>query len=116
MKIAGEPELTPFPCRARAGGFTSCTNPHAPQYGWTRQELLKPLTASDPLTGEYSDSASGSGALGKFASEAQAGALSQKGGFGIADRIVSELSHSGVRKAALPVTGNVHADTVMKNR
>ena len=37
------------------------------------------------------------GALGEFASEALGQALSQRGGFGIADRIVKELSHSGNR-------------------
>jgi Rod binding domain-containing protein len=38
------------------------------------------------------DTGSG-GALGEFASEALGQALSERGGFGIADRIVKELSH-----------------------
>ena len=62
------------------------------------QELLKPMTHGDALTGtdEDEDSGAGSGgALGEFASEALGQALSERGGFGIANRIVQELSHSG---------------------
>jgi Rod binding domain-containing protein len=56
-------------------------------------ELLKPLQEGDGLTGEESDSGgSGSGgALSGFASESLAGAISQRGGFGIADRILHRL-------------------------
>jgi Rod binding domain-containing protein len=56
-------------------------------------ELLKPLQEGDGLTGEESDSGgSGSGgALSSFASESLAGAISQRGGFGIADRILHQL-------------------------
>lgn len=61
-------------------------------------ELLKPLTASDGLTGEEDDARVGSaGALGAFASEALGRALSEHGGLGIADSIVHSLSHSGTR-------------------
>ncbi len=67
--------------------------------GQMMKELLKPMTSGDALTGaEDSDSDSGAGsggALGEFASEALGKALSERGGFGIADRIVRELSHSG---------------------
>jgi Rod binding domain-containing protein len=57
------------------------------------QELMKPLTSANGLNGEESDSASGSaGALGGFASEALARALSEQGGFGIADSIVRQLT------------------------
>ena len=56
------------------------------------KELLKPMTGGDALTGTEdgdSDSGAGSeGALGEFASEALGQALSQRGGFGIADKIV----------------------------
>lgn len=65
--------------------------------GQMMQELLKPMAKSDGLTGEGgdSDSDSGSGgALGDFASEALGQALSQHGGFGIANRILKELGHS----------------------
>jgi Rod binding domain-containing protein len=60
-------------------------------------ELLKPLTASDGLTGDEDDARAGSvGALGAFASEALGRALSEHGGLGIADSIVHSLSHSGI--------------------
>jgi Rod binding domain-containing protein len=55
-------------------------------------ELLKPLQESDGLTGEGSDSGAGSeGALSGFASESLARAISERGGFGIADRILHQL-------------------------
>ena len=58
------------------------------------KELLKPLTGTSLLNGDQ-DSEGSSGALGEFASEALGRALSDKGGFGIADRIVKDLSSSG---------------------
>ena len=82
------------------------------------KELLKPMTGGDALTGAEdgdSDSGAGSeGALGEFASEALGQALSQQGGFGIADRIVKELSHSGNQQGSGKVTGNLHGNTVMR--
>jgi Rod binding domain-containing protein len=66
--------------------------------GQMLKELLKPLTATDDLTGSDSkeDSEDGSGGvLGEFASEALGKALSEHGGFGIADRILGQLSRSG---------------------
>jgi peptidoglycan hydrolase FlgJ len=56
-------------------------------------ELLKPLQESDGLTGESSsDAGEGSGgALAGFASESLARAISERGGFGIADRILHQL-------------------------
>ena len=81
--------------------------------GQMMKELLQPLTAGGALTGE--DMAAGSGdALGEFASEALGQALSQHGGFGIADRIVKELSQSGNLHAVPQVTGNLHQNTVMR--
>lgn len=69
--------------------------------GQMMKELLKPMTGGDALTGaedDDSDSGAGSGgALSEFASEALGQALSERGGFGIADWIVRELSHSGNR-------------------
>jgi len=57
------------------------------------QELLKPLTSGNGLDGEDSDVASGSGgALGAFASEALGKALSEHGGFGIANSIMRQLT------------------------
>jgi Rod binding domain-containing protein len=76
------------------------------------KELMKPMTRADSLTGadEDSDSDSGGdsgsfGALEEFGSEALAQALSQGGGFGIANRIIKDLSHSGNRAATGTVTG-----------
>ena len=62
------------------------------------KELLKPMTGQDALTSEAGNEGADSGAtgaLGEFASEALRQALSRNGGFGIADRIVHELSRSG---------------------
>lgn len=81
--------------------------------GQMMKELLKPMTASDGLTGEDGDSGSG-GTLEEFGSEALGRALSQQGGFGIANQIVKELSHSGKQRVSGKVTGNLHADTVIR--
>jgi flagellar protein FlgJ len=55
-------------------------------------ELLKPLQEGDGLTGEESDSGAGSeGALSGFASESLARAISERGGFGIANRILHQF-------------------------
>jgi Rod binding domain-containing protein len=56
-------------------------------------ELLKPMQEGDGLTGEDSDGggAGSGGALAGFASESLARAISEKGGFGIADRILHQL-------------------------
>jgi Rod binding domain-containing protein len=90
------------------------------------KELLEPITNSDALTGAEegdSDLGSGSGsgstgALGEFASEALGKALSEHGGFGVADRIVKELSRSGGnhgnRHGNGKVTEKLHGNTVMR--
>ena len=60
-------------------------------------ELLKPLQEGDGLTGERSGSDAGSeGALSGFASESLARAISERGGFGIADRILRQLESPDV--------------------
>ncbi len=86
--------------------------------GQMMKELLKPMTGGDALTGAEdgdSDSGAGSeGALGEFASEALGQALSQRGGFGIADKIVKILSQSGHQQGGAKVTGNRHGNTVMR--
>lgn len=80
------------------------------------KELLKPMTSGAAI-GEDDDSGAGStGALGEFASEALGTALSAKGGFGIAHRIVADLSHSGTQPTKAQVTGNLHTDTGMRPR
>lgn len=66
------------------------------------KELLKPMTGQDALTGEETEAggnAGAGGALGEFASEALGQAISRRGGFGIANRILHDLSHSGERSA-----------------
>jgi Rod binding domain-containing protein len=77
------------------------------------KELMKPMTGSNSLTGEEDDSGSGN-ALGEYASEALGRALSEQGGFGIAKSIVKDLSHTGNLNGTVPVTGNLHGDTVIK--
>jgi Rod binding domain-containing protein len=77
------------------------------------KELMGPMTSGNSLDGEEDDTGSG-GALGEFASEALGRALSEQGGFGIANRIVRELSHTG-RGGTTPVTGKVHDNTVISS-
>jgi Rod binding domain-containing protein len=85
------------------------------------KELLKPMTGhmngSDALIGESEDSGGDSGSnavLGEFASEALGRALSQHGGFGMADSIIHDLSRSGTQHGTGKVTGNPHGDTVIR--
>lgn len=81
------------------------------------KELMKPMTTASSLTGEDDDSGAGSGsagALGEFASEALARALSDHGGFGITDSIIKELSHFGNKGVTGKVTKNPHGNTVMR--
>ena len=81
------------------------------------KELMKPLNRGSSLTGsdEDDDRESGSGgALGEFASEALGRALSEGGGFGIADRIVKQLTAAASQNGTIPVIGNLHTNTVMK--
>ena len=73
--------------------------------GQLLQQLLKPLTDSDGLTG---DSLTGSaGALGSFASEALGQALSAQGGLGLADQIIRELTPVAKAGVSGPVSGAV---------
>ena len=67
------------------------------------KELRRPMTSANALTGEDDDEGGG-GALGEFASEALGRALSEQGGFGMANRIIADLSHSGNQRGSLPVT------------
>jgi Rod binding domain-containing protein len=80
------------------------------------KELLKPLNQSNSLTGADADSdddSSSGGALGEFASEALGRALSDGGGFGIATSIVKQLTPAGNHQGTIPVTGNLHTNTVI---
>ena len=73
------------------------------------KELLKPMTEASAL---FADSGGDeTGVMGEFASESLAGALSADGGFGIADRIVHSLSHSGNRSESAPVIKNPQFNT-----
>src|ERR1039458_8500711 len=79
--------------------------------GQMMQELLKPMTKGDALTGTDADEDSGAGsggALSEFASEALGQSLSQRGGLGIANRIIQELSHTGNQHGSGKVTKNLH--------
>jgi Rod binding domain-containing protein len=81
------------------------------------KELLKPMTGRDALTGEEEGSGGDAGsnsALAEFASEALGQALSRQGGFGMAERIVRDLSHSGTQHETGKVTGNLPANTVIR--
>lgn len=80
--------------------------------GQMMKELLKPLTGAED--GDSDSGAGSEGALGEFATEALGQALSQQGGFGIADKIVRELSQSGHHRESAKVTGDLHGDTVMR--
>jgi Rod binding domain-containing protein len=83
--------------------------------GQMMKELLKPMTGGDALTSEDGDDNAGAnGALGQFASETLGQALSQRGGFGMADRIVKELSHSGNQHGSGKVIGKLHENTVIR--
>jgi len=74
------------------------------------KELLRPMTAGSALLGDDDSDAGGNGALGEFASESLAGALSTQGGFGIATRIVHDLSRSGNRPTNSREIGNLQIE------
>ncbi len=120
-------QATPVVGNTAAGAAASAPSPRlvtaAHEFeGQMMKELLQPMLAGDALTGaEDGDSelgggsGSGSGgALGEFASEALGKALGERGGFGIADRIVKELSHSSNQHGNGKVTRNLHGNTVMR--
>ncbi len=85
--------------------------------GQMMKELLKPMTSGDALTGIEGDAdsdAGSGGALGEFAAEALGQSLSERGGFGIADRIIKDLSHSGNQPGSGKVTKNQHEEHGMR--
>ena len=75
------------------------------------KELLVPMNHRSALF-EDSDGDETS-VLGEFASESLAGALSARGGLGIADRIVQTLSRSGHTPGTDLVTGKSHINNEM---
>ena len=76
--------------------------------GQLMKELLKPMTDYHGLAGADDDDADSADALSEFASEAMGQSLSERGGLGIAHRIIQELSHSGNHHESGKVTGNLH--------
>lgn len=81
-------------------------------------ELMKPMLQHTSITGDGdadSDSGAGSGGpLNDFASEVLGQALSEAGGFGIANKIIRQLTPPGHQNGTAPVTGNLHVNTVLK--
>lgn len=81
-------------------------------------ELIKPMLRNTSITGDDdagSDSGAGSGgALNEFASETLGQALSEGGGFGIANKILRQLSPPGPKNGTAPVTGIRNGNTVIK--
>lgn len=77
------------------------------------KELLQPMTRTSSLAADDDGDEGEEGALGEFAAESLAGALSAHGGFGVADRIVSQLSHSGTSSNHSQGIGNVRTNQVI---
>jgi Rod binding domain-containing protein len=67
------------------------------------KELLKPLTSGSSEDGEEDGGSSG-GALTEYAGEAMARAISDAGGFGVSNRIVSDLTKAGNQQVSTGVT------------
>jgi Rod binding domain-containing protein len=94
--------------------------------GQMMKELLQPMMEGDALDGgEGVDDDDGSGlglgsgsgsggALADFASQALGQALSERGGFGIANKIIKELTRAGNQKSTNKVTLDPHRNTVMR--
>lgn len=80
--------------------------------GQMMKELLTKMAEPGCLFGEDGNSGSGD-ALSEFAAEALGRGMSERGGFGIAHRIVGELSHSAMRDVSGKVTTNQHGNTVI---
>jgi Rod binding domain-containing protein len=81
-------------------------------------ELMRPLNRESALDSEGSgdDCGPGStGAIGDFASQALAWAISEGGGFGIASMIVRQLTPAGTQNETVPVTGLLYGNTQMKS-
>jgi Rod binding domain-containing protein len=86
--------------------------------GQMMTELLAPLTKADDGDDGQDNGPGGvngsSGALGEFASEALGQALSVRGGFGIADRILREISVDRKSAGSSGVTKNRNGNTVVR--
>jgi Rod binding domain-containing protein len=77
------------------------------------KELLKPMTSSGLLS-DKEDAGSGE-AMVSFASEALGKAVSAQGGFGIANRILADLSRSGTTPTTTRDIGNLRNDLSMRS-
>jgi peptidoglycan hydrolase FlgJ len=70
------------------------------------KELLEPLQHdalfSDATDGARDDEEGSGGALTSFGSEALGQAISERGGFGIADRIIGHFNSANQKKAEAP--------------
>ena len=77
------------------------------------KELLKPMTSNGLLSDEE-DAGSGE-AMVSFASEALGKAVSAQGGFGIANRIIADLSRSGATPTTTRGIGNLLNDLSMRS-
>jgi Rod binding domain-containing protein len=77
------------------------------------KELLKPLNTGTSILGDEDDSGS-NGALGEYAQEALGRAMSDKGGLGIANQIVKQLSANkpGNQAAGNSAQGNLSGNSV----
>ena len=116
----------PLPAAAQTNSTATGPNPKlvnaAHEFeGQMMKELLQPMMQGiggddeDDDSGVGLDSGSGSGgALAGFASETLGQALSERGGFGIANSIISELSRNGNRQGTRQVTQNTRVNTVMR--
>jgi flagellar protein FlgJ len=65
-------------------------------------ELLKPMQKVSGLTGDDEEEEGSGSALAGFATESLARVISERGGFGIADRVLHELNRTGPDHAGLP--------------
>ena len=85
--------------------------------GQLMKELLGPLTAGGAPGDDGGDDseAGSSGALGEFAAEALGQSLSSRGGFGIADRIMRELTRPGNQCHGEKVIPARHKNTVVRD-
>jgi hypothetical protein len=135
MRIAMQQHLEPVrnpmqPLAGPAGGHAAAIQPKLVKAAHEfeaqlMKELMKPLTSGGaPGDDEDDDDDKGSGlgsagALGEYASESLAMALSQQGGFGIADKIIKQLSHrdlshEGNETEAARAAGNERDKTKIK--
>ena len=106
LAVASQSAVTPQPRLVRAAHEFEAQ---------LMKELLKPMTASDGLTGDEDDSGAGAGAvLGEYATEALGRALSEQGGLGIASSIVRDLSHSANHSQLPKVTGDLHGNNRLR--